>query len=161
MTVLHRPAAWFWLRVCVAVLVAPLVLGACDTDTDAGAAEDEVAEEASPEVEDIADDYFGNDEYLGETVTISAEVTNVITGTSFVVAGEGYGDESLLVISTTPMPNVQEGQTESFTGTVQQFNYDEYAGDYGLDADEGEYESYGEEEFLLVDGGATPSPSPA
>ncbi|WP_368680555.1 hypothetical protein R1X32_10135 (plasmid) [Rhodococcus opacus] len=51
------------------------------------------------DVEDVTEeDYFGTDEFVGESVTLSAEVTDVLGQRSFELAG-GRGDESLLVLT--------------------------------------------------------------
>lgn len=131
-----------WVAVCAAALL-PFSVAACD--------EDSAGPETGADVEDVTEDdnYFGTDEHLGETVTVSAEVTDVISPTSFELAGDDWGDESLLVTSATEVQNLNEGDVVQVTGEVGQFIYGDYSEEYGL-ADVGMYEPYEEEEFLAA-----------
>jgi hypothetical protein len=118
--------------------------------TGAVACSDSEGPDQGADVEDITDDYFDNDEYVGQTVTVSAEVTDVIGPQSFELAGDDWGDESLLVTSANNT-DVQEGNVVAVTGEVAEaFLYDTYAADYAL-GDPGLYTSYNEEKFLIAD----------
>jgi hypothetical protein len=131
-------------RIVVAGMAAllPLSVAACDEDT--------AGPETGADVEDITeDDYFGDDEFLGESVTVSAEVTDIVSGKAFEIGGAEFGDESLLVVHDTAVPNLEVGTAVQASGTVRQFRYDEFVGSYDL-GDPLLYEPYGEEEFLLA-----------
>ncbi|SFQ73073.1 hypothetical protein SAMN05421810_11537 [Amycolatopsis arida] len=133
-----------WRRGTAAVLAAlPLVLAGCD--------EDSAGPETGADVEDVTeDDYFGTNEYVGETVTVSAAVTDVINPRAYVLGGQAYGDESLLVLYAEGNQDVREGTTVRATGTVRQFRHADYVEPYGL-VDEGRVAGFADEEFLVAD----------
>lgn len=141
-TVRTRDPASKWVTAGIIAAMA-LPLAACGDDDDDGAGPEEGAD-----VEDITEDdaYFDNDEHVGEEVTVSAEVTEVLTPTSFELGGADWGDDSLLVVSATEAPDLAEGQVVQVTGTVREFVYADYEA-YGLGEEE-VYDPYGDEEFL-------------
>ncbi len=91
--------------------------------------------------------YFADDAFVGETVTVRAEVRDVMTPNSFTINGEDWGDESVLVLSEQDLTDVEEGEFVSVTGVVRDFAFEEYADNYGL-LDEGLYDPYGDEEVI-------------
>ncbi len=120
------------------------------------AEEQSAGPERGVDVEEIQEpQYFYEGEYLGQEVTVSATVTDVIDPGSFELAGESYGEDSLLVQTAAPTL-VEVGQVVQVTGTVGQFHRlaeDDYApGTYDR------YEKY-ETEAYLYD--ATVQPAPA
>lgn len=126
-----------------AAVVAALVLVACGGDEDA-------APEAPGTTEGSVPQYFASDEYLGETVTITAEVTDVyFAGGIGIDAGE-WGDESVLALSEDNAETLAEGDTVRVTGRVERFVYEDYAVTHGL-VNEGMYERYSGERFLDAD----------
>lgn len=151
---LHRGRAKATAVLAAAVL--PLSLTACgDDDETAGP-------ESGTDVEDITEDqYFTDDQFVGEEVTVSAEVEEVLNEQSFVLDGGDWGDESLLVVSADKAQSLQEDDVVQVTGTVREFVYDDYADEYGLVADPGVYDDYDEEEFLEATAVDTTPESPA
>jgi hypothetical protein len=148
------------LAAAVGLLVVPLTLGACDDDNDVATPPVATAE-ASPELDDITDDYFGDASYIGKRVTVQGTVTKVIPPASFVLAGREYGDDALLVVSA-PKMDVQVAQQVDVTGVVRQFDYETYADDYDLGTDAGLYIEFEQEEVLIAGGpagSATSSPA--
>jgi hypothetical protein len=131
-----------WVVVGAAALL-PFSLAACGDDS--------AGPETGADVEDITEEeaYFADDQFLGETVTVSAEVTQVLSPTSFELAGEDRGDESLLVTSAAEVQDLREGEVVQVTGEVSKFVYVDDADEYGL-ADAGLYEPYESEEFLAA-----------
>lgn len=125
---------------------ALLLLGtaACSDDGTAGP-------ETGTDIEDITKDdaYFGDDRFIGETVTISAEVTDVLSPRAFVLNGRGWGDDSVIVLSAEDTFLAEENVVQ-VTGTVGTFAYADYQSDYGL-ADRDLYAPYLGEEFLVAD----------
>lgn len=121
----------------------PLSLAACGNDDDTA------GQESGTAVEDITeeDQYFADDQYVGEQVTVSAEVEEVLSPQSFRLDGGDWGDESLLVVSAPRAKDLQDDDVVQVTGTVREFTYDDYANEYGLD-DPGIYDEYDEEEFI-------------
>ncbi|MEV4703170.1 hypothetical protein [Actinoplanes sp. NPDC049316] len=93
-------------------------------------------------------------------VTVTAEVSKVITDRSFVLTGEEYGDDSLLVLSA-PGIEAERGEEVTVTGVVGKFAYGAYFNDYDLGSADS-YEDFDAEEFLVATGGGPgtdPSPS--
>ncbi len=148
------------LLIVVPLLWAPLALGACgDDEEDIPPPLPTVTPdpEPSPELGDITDDYFSDASYVGRTVTVEGTVREVISRSSFVLAGEQYGDESLLVISA-PTLDVEVGRHVEVTGVVRTFGHENYADGYDL-ADDTDYTEFDGEEMLVV-GGSAGSPGP-
>ncbi|MFB9386657.1 hypothetical protein ACFFTK_26195 [Pseudonocardia petroleophila] len=98
----------------VAVLCAA-VLGACSTQETAGP-------ESGVTIEEIQEPQnFYEGEYLGQRVTVSAEVTDVLDPSSFELAGQEYGEDSLLVQTAAPT-EVRQGEVVRVVGTVGQYH---------------------------------------
>jgi hypothetical protein len=148
------------MSVTVSLLAVTLALGACGDDEDDAVPTTTPAAttQASPDIGDITDDYFGGPSYVGRTVTVQGNVTRVVGPSSFVLDGKGYGDDTLLVISA-PSMDVEIGEQVDVTGVVRQFDYEIYRDGYGL-ADPGLYGDFDQEE-VLVAGGAAGSGNPS
>ncbi|MHA6626794.1 hypothetical protein ACU61A_15275 [Pseudonocardia sichuanensis] len=110
----HRARRGAVAGVLASTLLASAV--ACgDEDTSAGP-------ETGVSVEDIQErQYFHEGEYLGQTVTISAAVTAVLSPRHLEVAGTDYGEDSLLVVTEQPV-EVAVGDVLRVTGTVGQYH---------------------------------------
>lgn len=101
------------LSVIAAVLV-PLA-AACGGSGSAGP-------EGGVSVADIQhEQYFYEGEYLGRTVTVTAAVSDVRGPRSFELSGGGYGEGTLLVVTSEPV-EVEKGEVVRVTGTVGQFH---------------------------------------
>jgi hypothetical protein len=97
-----------------AVAVVALV-GCGDDDRGAGP-------ERGVTVDEVQEDqYFYEGEYLGQVVTVSGAVTEVISDRTFEIDGEDYGEDSLLVITAEPV-TVAVGDVLRITGTVGQYH---------------------------------------
>ncbi|PRX43699.1 hypothetical protein B0I33_114160 [Prauserella shujinwangii] len=121
---------------------APFALTACGGES--------AGPEQGADVGDVAgDDWFGDNEYVGRQVTLSATVDEVVGPRSFVLGAQDYGDDSVLVLAQRDAPDVQEGNVVQVTGTVREFDYQNYEADYALGAAD-LYEPYGGEEFLVA-----------
>ncbi|MHA6783713.1 hypothetical protein ACVGOW_22380 [Pseudonocardia saturnea] len=98
-------------------------------------------------VEDIQEPQnFYEGEYLGQQVTVSAEVTDVLDAGSFELAGQEYGEDSLLVQTAAPT-EVLPGQVVRVVGTVGQ--YHRFAEDEGVPPVQYDmYEEYETEAYL-------------
>ncbi|MGH8966374.1 MAG: hypothetical protein ACRDXB_13755 [Actinomycetes bacterium] len=103
-------------RGAAAILSLLLALAvACGEDVSVGS-------DAGMTVEEIQEDqYFYEGEYLGQTVTISAAVSQVLAADRIEVNGGSHGDESLLVIARHPL-EVALGDMVRITGTVGQYH---------------------------------------
>jgi hypothetical protein len=100
-----------------------------------GGALPEDLDDASPEaVPDVSDDLWsGPDVYVGQTVTVSAEVTEVVAiadaGTAFRIAGDS-GDP-LLVVSTSPPDDLDTGDVVRVMGSVLVLRQDTFEQEFG------------------------------
>jgi hypothetical protein len=112
-------------------------------------ADSESASESASEP--AADEVFADPEsYLGEQVTVSGQVSEVVDANSFRIGGEDVGGEALLVTSAD-QANVEPDQNVQVTGTVQQFNLGEFEDEYGFDYDEGLYGDFEGEPVIVAD----------
>ncbi|UQU62609.1 hypothetical protein COUCH_26720 [Couchioplanes caeruleus] len=143
----------------IAVMVAlPLMLASCGVG-DGVEVPTTAPLRPSPAVGAITDPYFGNDDYIGRTVTVTATVSKVITERSFVLTGNEYGDDSILVLSA-PGIEAEPGKQVTVTGVVRKFTYGAYFDDYDLGGADS-YEDFDAEEFLVATGTPSPGPSPS
>lgn len=107
---------------------------------------------------EVSDDFFTEPTYLGQTVTVTATVTAILGPTSFVVGGEQYGDESLLIVSAPEM-EIGTGDRVRVTGSVERFGYGAYAERFGLAEDATDYVPFEGEEFLVASLGERLTPA--
>ncbi|GAA1757147.1 hypothetical protein [Kocuria aegyptia] len=132
----RRPTA----RTTAAALaaVAGLGLGGCSTEgPETGTDVEDVTEgevlESSPAPENnptAGDTFIGNydqdfyderETYVGQQVTLSAEVSDVISDDALVIAGTAENTvDPLLVLYNMDQVDIEEGQVVEVTGTVQQ-----------------------------------------
>lgn len=153
----------------LALLVLPvtlLALAACggdDDDETVGPEEDEDVEDVTEDEDAVGDglyyeddlDEFEDDELVGETVTVSAEIDRVLEdGTSFVV-GEEVVEGGLLVL-VPPAANVsdvtlEEGADVQIEGEVTEFAVTDIETEYEpFDLDDELYTDYEEENALVA-----------
>ncbi len=88
---------------------------------------------------DDTDAFFGDAEsYVGQQVTVSAEVSELVptsdNGSAFRIAGES-GDP-IAVVSASPPPQLDQSDVVRVTGTAKQVNRDNFEEDFGVAADE-------------------------
>lgn len=138
--------------------VSALGLTACGGDDTAGP-------ETGTDVEDIQEEdvaagpydgvydsafYEDIESYEGEEVTVSADVNEIISSTSFTIAGTEDTDvESLLVVSATEVSGLEPDLTVAVTGTVQKaFDLPTVEEDLGVDLDDPLYEAYDQEPYI-------------
>ncbi len=103
------------------------------------------AESANVTTEELADD---TNSYVGEEVTVRADVEEVVDETAFVMESEGFlNNERILVINASSepflIPDVGDSQVQ-VTGEVETFSMATAAEEYNLTLDPdlyGEYES--------------------
>jgi hypothetical protein len=100
---------------------------------------DGVAADGEVGAGDDTDAFFGDTEaYVGQQVTVSAEVSELATttdlGSAFRIAGEGA--EPIAVVSATPPPQLDQSDVVRVTGTVVQVQQDSFEEDFGIAADE-------------------------
>lgn len=134
-------------------------------EEDLGALEDRIgALEAGAEEVDAADDVIDDapaaDEaffddvqsYVGQQVTVSAEVESIIDTHAFTLDGPR---EPLLVVSATGSGDselVEDGSVVKVTGTVQEsFNVADVEEEFGIDLDDELFEDFGDEHYIVAD----------
>lgn len=128
------------LMAAVAAAALPLSLAACDTE----------GSEQGADVEDVTEEqFFANDQFVGETVTVSAEIDEVLTPTSFQLDAQEWGDDSLLVVSANKKADLAEGDVVKVKGTVREFQFNQFENEFGL-TDRGRYEPFDNEQFLVA-----------
>ena len=98
-----------------------------------------VEEDAGIGADDDTAAFFEDDEsYVGQEVTVSAEVSEMVTttdvGSSFRIAGES-GDP-IAVVSASPVAEMDANDVVQVSGTVVQVQRDTFEQDFGIAADE-------------------------
>lgn len=96
--------------------------------------------------------YDAYQSYLGEEVTVSADVNEVVSETSFTIAGtDDTTVEALLVVAEGEMAEVEPGLAVSVTGTVMEsFDLPTVEEDTGLDLEEDAYADYDGENYIVA-----------
>lgn len=147
-----------------------LGLGACGTtagDEDGTSVEDvnEAEQEVEAEADAGAGDYaydgvYDNtyleqqDDLIGQEVTLSASVNEVLDDTSFTIAGDGSDVDPLLVVgaASDTASMVQADQEVDVSGTVEQaFVLTEVESDLGVDLDDELYAEWEGQTYLSAD----------
>ncbi|MGY1683199.1 hypothetical protein [Geodermatophilus sp. SYSU D01176] len=150
------------IRTAVAAVAAVSTLGltACsDTaGSEAGADVEDVVEEEALEEEPFEGPYDtefheGVDEYVGEQVTLSADVNEVITPEAFTIAGtDDTTVEALLVVGATGNAQLAPETTVEVTGTVQEpFVVTEVEEELGVDLDDALFAEWEQEPYVVAD----------
>lgn len=149
-------------------LTAPFALAAAATLT--GCASDSAGPEEGTTVEDVAeaepDEIEPGDDLLGETVTVSGELTEVIApGAFWLGAGGGLFEEGAPVVSAAgeftawgiedPEALVEEDTILQVTGTVAEFVLVDYEEEWGIDLDDDLYEELEGEAVIVAEEVAT------
>ena len=150
------------IRTAVAAIAAVSTLGLTACSDTAGA-------EAGADVEDVAEEesldeglyegpydtdfYDGVDEYVGEQVTLSADVNEVITPESFTMAcTDDTTVEPLLVVGATGDAQLAPETTVEVTGTVQEsFVITEVEEELGVDLDDALFAEWEQEPYVVAD----------
>ncbi|WP_162460026.1 hypothetical protein, partial [Kocuria sediminis] len=86
------------------------------------------------------DFYDQSTTYVGQQVTLSAEVSETLSPDAFAIAG---AVDPLLIIEEQEIPSLDEGQVVQVTGTVQEgFNVTTVEEDLGIDLDDAVFADY-------------------
>ena len=150
-------------RIAVAAFAAVSTVGltACSgtAGSEAGADVEDVVEEESAVAEPYegpydTDFYDGVDGYVGEQVTLSADVNEVITPEAFTIAGtDDTTVEALLVVGATGNAELAPETTVEVTGTVQDaFVVTEVEEELGVDLDDALFAEWEQEPYVVADG---------
>jgi hypothetical protein len=145
--------------VAAVLALSGLGLTACGDDT--------AGNEAGADVQDVTEDdvavgpydgpydtaFYGDlDSYVGEEVTVSADVNEILSPTSFTIAGtDDTTVEPLLVVGATEVTGLESDLTVSVTGTVQEgFDVAAVEDDLGADLDDELYTEWDGEHYLVA-----------
>ncbi|EDX84348.1 hypothetical protein S7335_2045 [Synechococcus sp. PCC 7335] len=113
---------------------------------------DTAAEEANVTSEELVDDTAS---YVGEEITIRAEVEDTVDETAFLMADDDYFDgEGILVINASSEPFVvpDVGETEvQVTGQVETFAMTAVSTEYGLTLDADLYSEYEDQPVIIAE----------
>ncbi len=121
------------LRSLLFFLLSALLFAACaETGPEQGADIEDVQQQDRTEAFDERRFFENPDDYLGQQVTVSGEVIEVLRPRAFRFSREGGGAESLLVVSAQEA-NVENGQVVRVTGTVLRFDVPQWVRDFGQD----------------------------
>lgn len=133
MNLFRKPGPGVRAAAAGAAAVSLLLVGGCGNDTagpETGADVQDVqeapgvAEPAEPGVADPGafDTEFSDvDAYVGKSVTVSADVNDVVSPTAFTIAGtENAVADELLILHKEGAPNVTEDSAVAVTGTVRE-----------------------------------------
>ncbi|NJC21613.1 hypothetical protein BJ994_000689 [Arthrobacter pigmenti] len=96
--------------------------------------------------------YDAYSSYIGEEVTVSADVNEIVSDTSFTIAGtDDTTVEALLVVTEGEMTEVEPGLTVSVTGTVMEsFDLPTVEEETGLDLEDDAYADYDGENYIVA-----------
>ncbi|KQO02140.1 hypothetical protein ASF21_16070 [Arthrobacter sp. Leaf234] len=94
--------------------------------------------------------YDDVDTYVGEEVTVSADVNEILSPMSFTIAGtDDTTVDALLVLHDTELPEVTAGLTVGVTGTVQEaFDLPTVEEEMGVDLDDAAFEDWDGEPYI-------------
>ena len=168
---IHKPP-FTKLVIAGTLALSPLAMTACGDDTagpEEGASVGDIQEEDADVADETADGYDGVydtdfydgvDSYVGEEVTVSAEVNEILTPESFTIAGTDESSvESLLIVGATGSDSLEAGNPVQVTGTVEEaFDLATVEDDLGVDLDDALYEDYDAEPYIMASDVSTSVP---
>lgn len=154
--------------VLVAAGIGTGVLAGCGgtAGPETGVSVDEIQEEAEAGAgtgvgegvgADVDADAVAEDDvnrYLGQRVTVSAEVNEVLSPNSFTIAGTAGsgGAGELLIIANDPGVLVEEENAAAVTGTVRQaFDLAAVESEFGVDYDDTLYDDYDGRPYIVAE----------
>ncbi|ELS50865.1 hypothetical protein [Streptomyces viridochromogenes] len=101
-----------------------------------GCGDDTAGSDAGADVQEVQEDAFwrDTDRWVGEQVTVSAEVSEVVNEDAFTIAGTEDPDVDELLVVSADTTGVEEGDLAKVTGTVKEnFNPADAEEDLGAD----------------------------
>lgn len=132
------------------VATLALVSTACGEDSagpETGASVDDVRDDGIDEEDFLADP----EPYLGDKVTVSAEVADVIGPAAFTIAGEGGPPPVLVVSAPNSIPKISDNTVVKVTGTVRDFGITTVESDLGIDLDDPLVLGYEDDHVIVAD----------
>lgn len=152
----QKPGALARTAVVGVFAVSALTLTGCSDDTagpETGTdVEDIQEEEAVGPYDGLYDTTFYDniDSYVGEEVTVSADVNEIVSPTSLTIAGTEDTDvEPMLVVSADEVSGLEPDLTVRVTGTVHEaFDLPTVEDEMGLDLDDELYDEFDGEPYI-------------
>ncbi len=137
------------LRRTIGLLLLPaaLTLGACGEAETAGPDKGVGVEQIRER--DLYDD--GLDTFVGETVTVSAEVARIVTPSAFEIAGEGGPKPILVITPPDTAATITDDSVVKVTGQVREFAIAEAERDLGVDLDDTALAAYVDDHIIVAD----------
>lgn len=138
--------------------LATFSLAGCNSTSgsEEGAAVEDVVEEdgeTAPYSGALDSEFYdAYQSYIGEEVTVSADVNEIVSDTSFTIAGtDDTTVEALLIVAESEMAEVEPGLAVSVTGTVMEsFDLPTVEEETGLDLEEDAYADYDGENYIVA-----------
>lgn len=130
---------------------------------ETGASVDEIQEEAEavdpgvgmePDVGADAGTADDVNRYVGQQVTVSAEVNEIVSPSAFTIAGTAGsgGADELLIVANQPGTLVEEESVVAVTGTVREgFDIAAVEAEYGFDDDDALYSTFAGQLYIVAD----------
>ena len=125
-------------RPLAAAAAGLLLLAGCGDDDDTGedVSIEDVTEEPGLDYGPLGQVVEGGDQYIGEEVTLTGEVTAQVDDRVFHIAAEA-GTDGLLVVSQEPIVDeLDSDDVVEVTGTVREKDADSFEDDFGMPFDE-------------------------
>ncbi len=132
------------------VIIAAILLWAWLANDD-----DSAGPERGVTVEDVADaDAFDDDGFadslLGQQVTVSGKVSDMLAHNAVWLGGDDFGGDGILVIQVTA-PGISEDDNVRVTGTVREFDAAAFEREFGaVDYNGVEYDPWRHENILVA-----------
>ncbi|HSP03488.1 MAG TPA: hypothetical protein VLR27_08310 [Acidimicrobiales bacterium] len=126
------------VRPLAAAAASLLLLAGCGDDDDTGddVSIEDVTEEPGLDYGPLGQIVEGGDQYIGEEVTVTGEVTAQIDDRVFHIAAEPDTD-GLLIVSQEPIVDeLDSDDVVEVTGIVREKDADSFEGDFGMTYDE-------------------------
>lgn len=103
---------------------------------------------------------FENTEsFVGEQVTVSAQVTSTVSPNGFRLSGQDFGGEPLLVVHGG-QASASEDAVVRVTGTVREFNLTEVESELGVDLQDETFAGFGGEHVIVANNVEILQPDP-
>ncbi len=138
-----------WLLLLVGAIIVAIGLWAwLANDDDSAGPERGVTVEDIADTEAFDDDGFG-DSLLGQQVTVSGNVSEMVGQNALRLGGEDFGGDGILVIQVTAS-GITEDDDVRVTGTVREFDVAAFERDFGTEVYEGDLYTPWVDENVLV-----------
>ncbi len=150
----RRGGGGAWLVGVLLVLAAIVGLWVWANDDDSAGPERGVTVEDVAEDQAFDDDGFADD-LAGREVTVSGNVSEVVSASAIRLGGDDFGGDGLLVIGVSKT-DISEGDEVRVTGKVRKFDAAQFETEFGWDFyDEPVYDAWRDEHVLVAQSTST------